>query len=99
MSSDKTNTLGSRLEYKFACWQGYCPSLAERENSKIRELASRLNATSDKIVLTNLLEWQNRTLSYWVERDILSLIIEIAIISLFITSPYRILPLYSGVLP
>jgi len=72
MASNKTRERKSRKNYKYACWRGYCPSLTERENSRIRELAKRLNATSDKEVLTNVLEWQDRNIVFWFERYPLS---------------------------
>lgn len=81
----------SKKNYKYACWQGYCPSLAERENSRIKELANRLNATSDKEVLTNVLEWQNRNIVFWFERYPLSLAILSAILALLVTSPFLML--------
>lgn len=61
--------------YKKACKEGYCPSLDERENNRIKELANRLNATSYKETLTNVLEWQNRNISYWFERAYLRIFI------------------------
>jgi len=38
----KTPEEKQRSNYKEACEKGYCPSLAERENNRIRELANRL---------------------------------------------------------
>lgn len=81
----------SKSNYKYACWQGYCPSLAERENSRIKELANRLNATSDKEVLTNVLEWQNRNIVFWFERYPLSFAILGAILALLVTSLFLML--------
>ena len=65
--------------------------MAERENSRIKELANRLNATSDKEVLTNVLEWQNRNIVFWFERYPLSLAILSAILALLVTSPFLML--------
>jgi hypothetical protein len=44
INRDKT----SAKKYKNACSEGYCPSLAERKNDKIVELANRLKADSEK---------------------------------------------------
>jgi predicted transglutaminase-like protease len=92
MTSNKKPERKSRKNYENACSKGYCPSLAERENSSIKELANRLNATSDKKeVLTNVLEWQDRNIVFWFERYPLSLAIVSAILSLLVTSPFLLL--------
>lgn len=96
MASNKTREKKSRKNYENACWKGYCPSLAERENSRIRELANRLNATSDKEVLTNVLEWQDRNIVFWFERYPLSVAIEVVAIfvvgiACLVTNPFLIL--------
>jgi len=65
----------AKQRYKDACRSGYCPSLADRENSRIRELANRLKADSKKETLTNISEWQNNNLKYWFERFPLSSIL------------------------
>jgi predicted transglutaminase-like protease len=75
MVSNKSREKKLRKNYENACSKGHCPSSAERENSRIRELANRLNATSDKEVLTNVLEWQDRNIVFWFERYPLSLAI------------------------
>lgn len=62
----------ARQRYKHACCSGYCPSLADRENSRIKELANRLKADSKKETLTNISEWQSNNLKYWFERFPLS---------------------------
>jgi predicted transglutaminase-like protease len=96
MASNKTREKKSRKNYENACWKGYCPSLAERENSRIRELANRLNATSDKEVLTNVLEWQDRNIVFWFERYPLSFAIWVVAvfgvaIALLVNDPLLIL--------
>jgi predicted transglutaminase-like protease len=84
MTSNKTREKKSKKNYENACSKGYCPSLAERENRRIEELANRLNATSDKEVLTNVLEWQDRNIDFWFERYPLSLAILDALLGVFI---------------
>ncbi len=58
----------AKQRYKSACSWGYCPSLADRKNSKIKELANRLKADSKKETLANISEWHNNNLSIWFER-------------------------------
>ena len=61
--------ISSRIYYWFSCHiQGYCPTIDEINNSKVRNLASRLKADSYKESLTNILEWQNRNIEFWTER-------------------------------
>ena len=91
MSSKRINKKKLEKQYKNACWQGYCPSLAERKNDKIIELANRLKADSKKETLTNIAEWQNNNVVYWFERYPLSIILE-AFVIIFLGS------LYSGFL-
>jgi len=60
--------ISSRVYYRFSCFQGYCPTSDEIENSKIKSLASRLKADSYRETLTNILEWQERNIVFWTER-------------------------------
>ena len=96
MASNKTREKKSRKNYENACSKGYCPSLAERENSRIKELANRLNATSDEEVLTNVLEWEDKNIVFWFERYPLSLAIcvfaiLVVIVAVLVTNPLLIL--------
>jgi len=68
MTFNEKNEKKLRKNYENACSNGYCPNSKERENRGIRELADRLDATSDKDVLTNVLEWENRNIVFWFER-------------------------------
>jgi predicted transglutaminase-like protease len=72
MHSRKTLEEKRESNYKDACFNGYCPSIAERNNKRIKELANRLKAKSDKETLTNVLDWQNRNVVFWFERYPLS---------------------------
>jgi predicted transglutaminase-like protease len=72
MSFKKTDKKKLEKNYRNACSWGYCPSLAERKNSKIVELAERLKADSEKETLANIAEWQNNNILYWFERSYLS---------------------------
>ena len=65
----------AKQRYKDACSSGCCPNLADRENSRIKELANRLKADSKKETLANISEWQNNNLKYWFERFPLSRIL------------------------
>jgi len=58
----------SRIHYRCSCFLGYCPTSDEIENSKVKSLAWRLRAGSDKETLTNILEWQDRNIKFWTER-------------------------------
>lgn len=70
--------------YKDACWQGYCPTLAERENNRIRELANRLKADSEKETLAKISEWHSNNMVYWYERyPLANLLLILIIISSF----------------
>lgn len=82
MPFKKNSEHKAKHRYKDACSLGYCPSLADRENSRIKELANRLKADSKKETLTNILEWQNNNLVFWFEREPLSLILLFSIIFL-----------------
>lgn len=86
MYSKRLSEFKSRIFYWVACsLGGYYPSLKEIENSEIKRLASRLKAESLKETLTNLLEWQERNLSFWTERHpIISVLIYIYVILLAI---------------
>jgi predicted transglutaminase-like protease len=57
-----------RKAYKDCLWLGYCPKPEEILNNRIKELSNRLKSSSDKETLTNLLDWQNRNLTFWFER-------------------------------
>jgi predicted transglutaminase-like protease len=69
MSSKKINKKNLEKKYKDACSQGHCPSLAERKNDKIIELAKGLQTDSKKETLANIAEWQNNNVVYWFERN------------------------------
>jgi predicted transglutaminase-like protease len=67
MLSKKTEKK-QRNDYKDACWKGYCPTLEEKENERVKELADRLKSVTDRDTLTNVLDWQNRNVTFWFER-------------------------------
>jgi predicted transglutaminase-like protease len=48
---------------------GYWPTSNEIENERLRILAKRLKAVSYKETLTNILEWQQRNIEFWTERQ------------------------------
>lgn len=80
MSFQKLRKINSRLNYKFACYLGYCPTLKERKNGEIKRLANKLKATSNKETLANILEWQNRNIEFWSERWILPIIFYLSLL-------------------
>jgi integrase len=68
----------AKQRYKDAFSLGYCPSLEERENSGIKELANRLRTDVKKETSTNILEWQNNNIVFCYERYPLSIILLIS---------------------
>ncbi|MGD0070890.1 MAG: transglutaminase-like domain-containing protein [Candidatus Bathyarchaeia archaeon] len=65
----------SRMDHKFVCWWGgYCPTVKEIEDSAVKSLANRLKGQSHEETLTNILEWQDRNITFWTERHPLSTI-------------------------
>lgn len=75
VSSKIMKNIKSRLYYTFSCWLGYCPTSSEIENIKVKELSNKLKSTSFKETLTNILEWQDRNLVFWIERYPLSTVL------------------------
>jgi predicted transglutaminase-like protease len=72
--------------FKSVCEKGDCPTLKEIENSKIRKLAERLRASSDRETLTNISEWHNDNMTYWFERHPLFYYIILSIIAPFVVT-------------
>jgi predicted transglutaminase-like protease len=46
----------------------YCPTSDEIKNDDVNRLAKRLKTSSDKETLTNILEWEERNIAFWIER-------------------------------
>jgi len=53
----------------------FLPNLDELKDPKIIELSKKLKRKSEKETLVNLLEWQNRNITFWVDRMHYSLIL------------------------
>ena len=70
--------------YRLACRQGYCPTTKEIENSDVISLANRLKAGTYKETLANILEWQDRNITFWTERHPLSTIFLYSFLSIFV---------------
>ena len=49
------------------------PTLEDIENEDLKKLANRLKGDSNKETLTNILEWQQKNIPYWMERGILEI--------------------------
>jgi predicted transglutaminase-like protease len=64
----RISEIKSSIDYKFACWLGYCPTKKEIENSEIKDLANRLKSKSVKETLTNILDWEGKNIEFWTER-------------------------------
>ncbi len=77
----------------FGCKKQFLPNSDELENRDVKELLERFKGESEKETLTNLLEWQSRNISYWVERGYLDsflrplVMIGVVLIFLFISIP------------
>ncbi len=69
MCFDRIRKSKPRISYWIACHiDGYCPTQKEIEDTEIRELARRLQGSSNKETLTNILEWQEANITFWDER-------------------------------
>jgi len=77
-------TIGNRLTSRS---QGHWPTSDEIENNKVKSLANRLKAGSYKETLTNILEWQDRNIVFWIERWTIS---RVFIVSLGLTGAFVI---------
>ena len=77
----------------------FCPTTEDLENEELAKLAKRLKGNSEKETLTNILEWQEKNIQYWVERRNLPLIFIIdlfVLLTLFIF--FKNMSVISGVL-
>jgi predicted transglutaminase-like protease len=63
------STIDEVLTSAIGHFQGYCPTSDEIENDKVKSLANRLKAESYKETLTNVLEWQEKNVVFWTERQ------------------------------
>lgn len=63
--------------------EAYCPTSDEIKNDDVKRLANRLKATSYKETLTNILEWQERNITFWIERHPLVTVFWDSIMALF----------------
>ena len=85
---------------------GFCPTSKERESNEIEKMANNLKGLSDKETLTNVLEWQDRNIAFWIERypipNILLYIFLIFFVILIIgliTSPFLLIMLNIQLFP
>lgn len=67
---------------------GCCPTSKELRSNEIIELASRLNASTNEERLTNILEWQDRNIVFWIERWLPSLIFFVSLTIFFVVLLY-----------
>jgi predicted transglutaminase-like protease len=63
------STIDKVLTSAIGHFQGYCPTSDEIGNHKVKSLANRLKAESYKETLTNILEWQEKNIEFWTERQ------------------------------
>jgi predicted transglutaminase-like protease len=71
---------------------GVVPTAEEIANKKIADLANRLKSDSINKTLTNILEWQERNLTFWLERFPMPQIFWAFLIGLIVSSVF----LYTG---
>lgn len=76
MKKNISSAVASRYKsmvYYYCCHiLGNCPTKKEMENDNVQRLANRLRGGSREETLTNVLEWQNRNITFWTERHPLS---------------------------
>jgi hypothetical protein len=82
-------SISNRLTSRF---QRPWPTSDEIENNKVKSLANRLKAGSYKETLTNILEWQDRNIKFWIERWQISRVFIVSIVTVFLVIPFFILP-------
>ncbi|MEM0202521.1 MAG: transglutaminase-like domain-containing protein [Archaeoglobaceae archaeon] len=58
------------------------PRKEDINNEDIKNLAMRLKGRSDSETLNNVLEWQEKNITYWVERAWIIIILPVSIFSL-----------------
>jgi predicted transglutaminase-like protease len=68
VTSKRKSESKSTSTYEEACRKGYCPTSKEIEDDTIKSLANRLNGSSHEETLTNVLEWQEKNIDFWIER-------------------------------
>lgn len=74
-------------------WEaGTVPTAEEIANKKISDLASRLKSDSINKTLTNILEWEEKNLTFWLERFPMPQIFYAFLIGLIVSSVF----LYTG---
>jgi predicted transglutaminase-like protease len=76
------------------------PNIEDIQNDSIKDLANRLKADSIEKSLTNVLEWQDRNLSYWTDRASLFIILYILLVisSLLLPLPNQIKFIISAII-
>lgn len=60
----------------------FCPTPGDLKNKELRRLAKRLKGNSEKETLTNILEWEDRSIQYWKERFIFFIMVIFIVISI-----------------
>jgi hypothetical protein len=73
--------------------QGHLPTSNDIENNKVKSLANRLKAGSYKETLTNILEWQDRNIVFWIERWTISRVFVVSFsLAVAFVVPFIIVP-------
>jgi predicted transglutaminase-like protease len=77
------NKILARLTNPSIDSETYCPTSDEIKNNDVKRLANRLTAASYRETLTNILEWQERNITFWIERYLLVIVFYYSVIALF----------------
>ena len=79
-------------------WQS-CPTSKDLKNEDLKKLAERLKEKSEKETLTNILEWQDRNLQFWLERwPFASLLVRVFVVFVGVLSLYWLFPILYPIL-
>lgn len=59
----------------------FLPNSDELENKDVKEFLERFKGASEKEILSNLLEWQNRNITFWIDRMYYTLVLYFLLIT------------------
>lgn len=84
---------------KFIDEKQYLPTFDDIENEEANKIAQKLKGESNKNTLTNIVEWQEQNLQFWVDRHKMFILFYIfLIVSLFLLPVSNIFKLLLGIL-
>jgi hypothetical protein len=63
------------IRYWFACHLfGDCPDNDELDDKTVKDLSEKLDDSSPSDTVINILDWQDKNLIYWAERQLISML-------------------------